>query len=187
MPGISAESWSWQLIPKWTQTTSLACLWRLIGIYVLFGELALEIWLACIVSMMCFSPYACVKDACLLLFIKRSLLDIAYAAFLWSCWWKMLYKRGWIEFSKPQSLPAIYCCLTPISKHQHSSQWASTAPCSTALALPSILKWNLLLPILHKYLVGNWSYKMKSHGSLRKFKIEDRCAVISLVLWLTLG
>lgn len=99
LPEISAESGSgpyMQLTPKWMQTELLACLWRLIGIYVLFGELALEIWLPCIVSMMCFSVHACVKGACLLLFIEKSLLDIAYAAFLWSCWWKMLYKQGWI-------------------------------------------------------------------------------------------
>lgn len=63
----------------------------------------------------------------------------------------------------------------------------SAAPRSTALALPFFLKWNLLLSISHGYLVVNWSYKVKSHGSLKKSKRQDRCAVISPVLWLTLG
>lgn len=75
------QALTWQLTPlaNVDQYTSLSpkvswdlcCVWR-----TSFGNLT------CIVSMMCFSLHVCVRGAHLFLFIKRSLLDIAYAAFL---------------------------------------------------------------------------------------------------------
>lgn len=117
----------------------------------------------------------------------KSLLDIAYAAFLWSCWWKMLYKQGCIgldSVSQRACQQFIAVWLQRPSTSTAASPWVQLLTALLWLCLPS---WNgIYYSISYGCLVGNWSYEMKSHGSLKNPR-QDRCAVISPVLWLTLG
>lgn len=137
----------------------------------------------CIVSTMSFSVCACVEGACLPLFIKRSLLGIAYAAFSWSRWWKMLYKRGWVgllsaKLSACQQFIAVW--LQWQSKSPAASQHSS---CGTALALPSFLKEIISLCLSHVDIWSrNWSYRMKSHGSLKIWGAGQMCCDASCTL-----